>query len=518
MQPTLNNSLLKISKGTGIAFFGLLISLLFAFIGRVIVARIGTEAQYGVFSLAFVVLNICAVIGTLGLQQGAARSIAFARGKNDSGKVQNLVSASIQLGLLASMTLSIIVFFSSNIIANGIFHDPALCFPLKVLSLGIPFYTLLNVLTSIFRGFGNVKPKVFFQDILRNVIFTALLFPFLLLNLSFDGVFYVFLASIVISSVALTAYTVKKLSFSPAKFFNSVHTNPAVKELLLFSFPLLGVAMIQMIISWTDTLMLGGLRSSKEIGLYNVAHPLAQFISFPLGALLLIYTPITSNLYARQLVGELKRNFAILTKWLCSATFPLFLILFLYPHLILRFLFGVDYIPAANTLRILSLGFIINNLLGPNGATLIAVGKSQFMMWATLATAVINIGLNATLIPPFGIEGAAIASIAAITSINLIRCWKLYSLSGAQPLSNNLLKPTLASLALVFLIKFIFGNFVSIVWWMLPVLFILYYGIYGLAILFTKSFDHEDISMLLAIEKRARINLSTTKSILRKFL
>jgi len=264
--------------------------------------------------------------------------------------------------------------------------------------------------------------------------------------------------------------------------------------------------------------MLGGLKSSADVGLYNAAHPLANFISAPLAAVRLIYMPVASGLYAQGLMAEMRRNFSILTKWLCSATLPLFLILFLFPETVLGFLFGASYAPAATALRILSIGFIINNFLGPNGATLVAMGEARFMMWATLATAGLNVGLNIALIPPLGIEGAAIASVAAITSINVIRCWKLYSLSKTQPLSKNLLKPTLASLALVFLFQFIFVNFVIIVWWMLPLLFILYCGIYGLAILLTRSFDREDIVMLLAIEERLGINLTAVKKILKKFL
>ena len=55
-------------------------------------------------------------------------------------------------------------------------------------------------------------------------------------------------------------------------------------------------------------------------------------------------------------------------------------------------------------------------------------------------------------------------------------------------------------------------------WWMLLVLFILYYSIFGLAILFTKSFDKEDIAMLLSMEKRLGLNLTTIKNILKKFI
>jgi len=514
---SLNDSLVKITKGAGIAFGGSLAALFLGFIGRPMVARYGTEADYGVYSLAFAILSICTVIATLGLQQGATRSIAYARGKNDSERVQKLIPASVQLGLIAGISLGIIVFLTSDIIAVKIFHDAALAFPLRIFALGIPFLTLIDVFVSIFRGFNDVKPTVYFQNILRNLLFPLLLLPVFFLNLPFPGVYYAFLASLVISCVVLIVYTVKRLPF-PIGFRTKISANPVARELLLFSIPLLGVAVLQLVIHWTDTLMLGGLKSSADVGLYNAAHPLANFISAPLAAVRLIYMPVASGLYAQGLMAEMRRNFSILTKWLCSATLPLFLILFLFPETVLGFLFGASYAPAATALRILSIGFIINNFLGPNGATLVAMGEARFMMWATLATAGLNVGLNIALIPPLGIEGAAIASVAAITSINVIRCWKLYSLSKTQPLSKNLLKPTLASLALVFLFQFIFVNFVIIVWWMLPLLFILYCGIYGLAILLTRSFDREDIVMLLAIEERLGINLTAVKKILKKFL
>ena len=162
--------------------------------------------------------------------------------------------------------------------------------------------------------------------------------------------------------------------------------------------------------------------------------------------------------------------------------------------------------------------FIINNFLGPNGATLIAMGKSRFIMFASLATAILNIGLNIILIPPFGIEGAAIASVVSIVSINLMKCWKLYSLNGAQPLSKNLIKPTLVSLGLITIIHFISQNFLTIRIWMIPLFFILYYAIYILAILLTKSLDQEDLKMLTEIERKTGIKSTSIKRFLAKFL
>jgi len=517
MAEALNDSLVKITKGAGIAFIGSLVGLFFAFIARVLVARYGTEAEYGVFSLVFVILSICATVAALGLDQGVPRSIAYARGRNDSERIRKLIPSSVQWGLIAGISLGIILFLTSEILATRIFHDVALAFPLKICALGIPCFSLKNVFVSIFRGFDDIKPTVYFQNVLRPLLFPLFLLPVILLDLPFLDVYYAYLGSLVLSCVALIFYAIKRLPV-PIGLGTRLSANPVARELLLFCLPLLGVAVLHLIIAWTDSLMLGALKTSTDVGLYNAAHPLAQFISTPVATMALIYMPVASGLSAEGSMPEMRRNFRLLTKWLCAATLPLFLVLFLFPETVVSFLFGAGYLPAATALKILSIGYIITNFFGPNGATLTALGEVRFIMWATLATAVLNVGLNVILIPPFGIVGAAIASVAAMALANLVGYWKLYSLAKAQPLSKNLLKPTLASLALVFLFQFIFGDFVTVVWWMLPLLFILYYGIYGLAILFTRSFDQEDIAMLLAVERRAGVNLSFLKRILRRFL
>ena len=227
--------------------------------------------------------------------------------------------------------------------------------------------------------------------------------------------------------------------------------------------------------------------------------------------------PVISGLYGGGKIDEMKRTFSILTKWLCYFTFPFLLILFLYSETITRSLFGSSYLFASATLRVLSLGFIISNFLGPNGATLIAIGKSRFLMFATLASAILNIGMNAALIPPFGIEGAAIASVVAVFSINVIKCWHLHSINGAQPLSWNLIKPTLASLIIISLIYIILQNFLTVNLWMIPFLLVFCYLIYILAVLLTKSIDEEDLMMLASIGKKLGIKSPFIGKLLGRF-
>ena len=196
-------------------------------------------------------------------------------------------------------------------------------------------------------------------------------------------------------------------------------------------------------------------------------------------------------------MADLRRSYTIVAKWLAFITMPIFLVLCLYPEYVLNFLFGSAYIDAAPALRILSIGFILEALSGPNVATLIALGESRFIMWATLAAAAINVVLNIVLIPLWGIVGAAIASAVSLTLFGAIKSVKLYASYRIQPLSKNLLKPLIASVILALLLQITFGRFIMVTWWMLPFVFILYYALYGTATVLSRSFDREDIVVLL---------------------
>ena len=517
MPEPLSDSLKKVARGAGIAMMGITLGLLFNFIAKVIIARYGLETNYGMFSLALAILNLSMMLSCLGLHLGVTRYIAYFRAKDDVAKVREAISVSLQLSTAASLIICIALFFSAEAIAVNIFHNSQLTQFLRIFAIGTPLFTLIYIIAAIFRGFDQVEPQVCFQYIMVNGLFIIFLALIVAIDLPFVTVFYAYLAALAVTFIGIAIYTTKKLPHPI--IFTDKETNDTVrKDLLFFSLPLLGMAMLFMMVLWMDTLMLGHFKTPEVVGLYNAAYPLAQSIFLPPFALMLIYTPIVTGLYSRNLMADLKRSYTIATKWLAFITVPIFLVLCLYPEYVLGLFFGSAYIAAAPALRILSLGFILNNLPGPYVATLIALGKSRFMMWATLAVATVNVILNIVLIPPLGIVGAAIASAASLTLFSTINSVKLYLVCQAQPLSKNLLKPLVASVILALIFQFIFGNLIMVVWWMLPFLFILYYAIYGTAVILSRSFDREDIVILLEIEKRLGINAEPIKKILRRFI
>jgi len=514
MVEPLSDPLRKIVRGTGTMMLGMSIGFIFQFAVRPVIARFGTEADYGVFSLALAILNFVVMLACLGLYEGVTIYLARFRADGNSAKALSTVNASLILATVASLVFSVFLFFSADFIALHVFNTAELAWGLRIFAVGVPFFALLYVVIAILRGFDRAEGQAYFQNVLMNVLFLLFLLVAFFLGLKFVSVFYGYVAALFITVFGLVLYAVRTLPF--LRF--GQNEAALMKDLLGFSLPFLGIGALSLVLLWADTLFLGYFKSADVVGLYNAASPLAQFITQPLGALMVMYTPVVSGLYLQRRLVDLRRDFMIVTKWLTFVTMPLFLVLCLFPEAVLNLFFGESYIAAAPALRILSICFMLRNFFGPNAGTLYAMGESRFVMWSVLLAAIINVLLNVLLIPPLGMIGAAIALTVSLTLSSAIVSIRLYKLCRAQPLSLNLIKPVVASVVLALLFRFVAGESCATSWWMVLLLFALYYVMYGLIVLLTRSFDREDIALLLDIEKRSGINAGPIKKVLARFV
>jgi O-antigen/teichoic acid export membrane protein len=135
---TLDHSLKKVARGTGIAIVGIASGLLFNFVAKLIIARYGLEANYGMFSLALAILTVAMMLACLGLHLGATRYIAYFRARGDIAKVRGTISFPLQVVTIASLAIGIALFFSAEAIAINIFHTPQLAQFIKIFAIGTP--------------------------------------------------------------------------------------------------------------------------------------------------------------------------------------------------------------------------------------------------------------------------------------------------------------------------------------------------------------------------------------------
>lgn len=515
MSEAIDQSLQKVARGTLFVLIGTLFGMLLAFVARVVAVRYITQSEYGLYSMAFVIAGLALALVDLGLQDGSARQIAYCRGIGNAPRIKSIILSSIWITLIASIPPTLVLIFAAGPISTGVFHDPGLATPLRILSLTIPFTALTAILAAVYRGFDKVEPKVYYRDILRSLLFLLFLAAAIFLGAGFLGLLYASLASWVVPGIAFAIYLIKR---PPLPLRGEIAPVPATgKDLLVFSLPILGASMLFVVMLWVDTLMLGYFKSSQDVGLYNGATPLANFVTLVRGSLDYIYIPIAASLYAGHKLGEMKRTYQVLTKWMFAASYPIFLMLAFFPGALLNAFFGSEYMGAALALQILSGGLLLNVFLGPNSVTLIVMGKTRVLLWACLAATLANMVLNAMLIPSLGIAGAALASLIAYLVVNLFCSIRLYQISGIHPFASSYLKPLIISSAVILAVYAITTNLIIIAYWMLPLFLILFAAIYALSLILTKSIDQEDIMLISTMGKRLRINTEVVERLLRRF-
>lgn len=210
MSEIVNQSLRRIAKGAVLVFTGTIVGMLLGFVGRIAVAKYVTQSEYGVYSLALVLLDVFVLISILGLDFGSTRQIAFYRGKGDESKVRRVLFSSLQIAVISSVLLSLALFFTSDLISTKLLHSPELSAALRVFCIAIPFAVLIRVFTSIFRGFDRAEPNVYFQQISYYALFLLLLIIVILLGLQFMGVIYAFAASVTLTFIAFLVYALRK--------------------------------------------------------------------------------------------------------------------------------------------------------------------------------------------------------------------------------------------------------------------------------------------------------------------
>jgi O-antigen/teichoic acid export membrane protein len=509
---SVNASLHNIVKGSALIFFGMVASLLLWFATKILIIRNCTKEELGVYSLAVAIISIFALLSNLGLQEGVSRYISIYLGEGKKDNALGISRDAFFMGALSSVAVLAVVFFSSGIISKYIFYKPELEMPLKVMSLFIPFSVMANIANGILRGHNIIQPKVF-MDVGQPFLFLVFLGLFALFGLSFISIIYAYVFAIAVIFFAMTAYTFNKIRVNIRE---SVWSNKG--ELLRFSLPLMVASMSGLVLNWTDTLILGRYTTPGEVGIYNAGLSLARLLFFMMGACGFIYLPMAGEMHARGRVQELKRTYQVLTKWVFTATLPIFFILFFFPEMILTFLYGQKMLSASRPLSILSAAFLFSVFLGANGVMLTAIGKTKAIMNTTFASGMLNIALNYIFIKRFGMgaTGAALATMIAFIVQNSAVSAILYRQSGIHPFTRKYLKPLL-SISIVGLAIYAIAKSLPLHMWMLPIYFILFLTGYLVSLFANRGIDDEDIYFFEAVTDRIGLKMEFLNKLLRRF-
>jgi O-antigen/teichoic acid export membrane protein len=213
-------------------------------------------------------------------------------------------------------------------------------------------------------------------------------------------------------------------------------------NMLRDSFPMGLSAALGLTLYNFDMVMLGFLRPASEVGLYSAAFKIVGvFLAFiHLYGVNLI--PAVSRCRAEPAV--LRRISDKSLKYTLLLAIPLAAGGTLLASPLMSMIYGEEFSGGAAPLRILF--WIIPTITSRvvYRTTLLTHGFQQQLLWIVLAAAVTNIGFNFLLIPNFGINGAAVASVVSATLFQALLLKQVARKVTRLPLSPHVWKPLLA--------------------------------------------------------------------------
>lgn len=484
-------------------FAGTLIGRMFDTVLRGVLTSYLSPADFGIYSLALTVISITGAVATLGLSDGVPRYIAYFRGRNEEYSIHEVIVSALIMGLIASLVATLIspVLFE-HLAGKGFDIQGKILSVIRIMIFAIPFTILLNVIIAIYRGFDRTNVNMYFYNIIRPISFLVFVSAAVFFSVPLKGVVFADLTSMVFTFGVMSVYFIKRPPIKPELKFKF---SEPTRKLIRYSFPLLITATLLNLMTWTDTIMLGYFKSADIVGIYNAVYPLVGFLTIIINSIGFVYVPVASKLWGESKIESISSVYQIMTKWCFLLTFPIFILMFVYPEFLLTKLYGAEYASGASVLRILALGFIANSYFGFNYHTIMASGDSDFLMKCSVASAGINVILNFMLIPEYSMVGAAIASSVSYTAIEVLMTFRTWRKENMHPFTSMYRKLTLiCAFTVAFMLAAKKALLLSGTTWEYATFVIVYF----LIIQHTNILDKNEASMINEIWKDIRYNIS----------
>ena len=392
---------------------------------RIVITRVLDPGVYGEVALGLSVLALSTTLTVLGLNQGIARYMSRF---DDERDVRGLWLTGLVLAVGVSLVFTTLLLLNGRTIVGLIYDTPDSQALLNLFILAIPFNVGFYMAVGAIRGFENTIYRTYSQDLFYNGFRFFLIVALLVAGVGVMAVGYAYLAA-AMATVVVAHFFLNRLL--PLR--GGVNLYP--RRLLTFSIPLVLAAMVSKVLGEVDTLMLGYFKTNVVVGLYDPAYQLASGLPVILSSFGFLYLPLTSRLDSEKNYDEINEIYKVTTKWLFIAGFPLYLLFVSFPYDTVSLVFGTEYTGGSDALWLLATGFFISAAVGRAQDTLAAIGYTRIILAVNTVAAVLNIVLNAVLIPAFGLMGAATATAISFVALNVIAFVVLWYTHGITPFS-----------------------------------------------------------------------------------
>ncbi|MFP8953170.1 flippase [Natrialbaceae archaeon A-arb3/5] len=443
-----------LAKQGSITFVGNVINGAFGFAIVMLMTRFVSPSVYGLFVLATSVILFMQVFANLGLPLAIDYFVPQYLDDGEYGKAKGVI---VQVTATVLVTSSLIAFAlaASSTFVGDLFQEPSMQIALLLLSVTIPMLAIYNVLLTSYYSIKKLQYRVIMRDLVRPIVRFAVTAGLLLVGYGLLGLIIGYVVGLFVAiTVGAIVFTYKAWDLL-TRDIELVSPGP----LVTYSVPLAMTSVVFVLMGHVDYFVLGYFLASDDVGIYRVGYMLGSGLMIIFNSLSPVFKPLIAE--TRDDVALVEQRFRIMARWIVAITLPVAIFLSLGASSYLAVLYTPQYAEANMVVVLLAGAFLFNVTFGgPDGSLLQGMGYSRIVFANTLVLFGTNFLVSMTLVPIFGIEGAAIGSATALFLVGGLTLAEIYYLDGIHPFTRDFAKVVsagvpamIAGLPVVYLIE-----------------------------------------------------------------
>jgi O-antigen/teichoic acid export membrane protein len=403
---------------------GVVTSTIVMAIAAIILGRLLTVDEYGLYGIALIPANMINLFRDWGVNSAMIKYIANYRVSNKDEEIHDVIVAGLIFEVAAGLALSFFLLFLANFIASTVFHRPESASLIAIISVSIISGSLLTASQSVFVGFERMELNSFTlicQSIAKIAIAPALV----LVGYGVLGAVIGYTMSFIVGGIiGLATFYLILLRPLRKKRTRDSSLKKVLKTMLNYGAPLAISSILGGILAQIYAFMMPTFANNTMIGNYQTAVNFAvllTFFTFPIGTVLF---PAFAKLDAQNEHELVKRVFASSIKYTSILLVPATMVLMSLSGPMIGTLYGEKYVYGPFFLTTVVIGnlFAVVGSLS-SGGFLSGLGETRMLMKQSIIAIVVGIPLGFLLIPTLGIIGLIIANVFAVVPS---LCWVLY--------------------------------------------------------------------------------------------
>ncbi|MGH8223106.1 MAG: flippase [Woeseiaceae bacterium] len=392
-------------------------SLGLGFVVTVVLARVLGVEGFGVYSYVLALISLLVIPAKFGLPSLVVREVASAQVAEDWGRLRGVIRWSNMMAAGFALTLTVVGGGLALAFAEKFQNGKLATFAWGLVL--VPLMVLGDLRGAALRGLHHVVQGQLPEHVLRPGFLIILCGIFSLLAAGQLGPDQAMVLHAVAALLAfgIGAFLFLRVRPSALRFARPTYRRAAW---IYAAVPLALAGSMQVLIRYTDIVMLGFFRGAADVGIYRAVAQTSTLVGLGLTAITLVVAPQFSALYARGDLAQLQRLATSSSGITLILAVPVAAIMIILGEDLLRLLFGAPFSAGYLPLSLLVLGQLVNAAFGSVVALLNMTGHESKAARGAAIAAAVNVVLNLLLIPRFGAAGAAAATSITITLWNII--------------------------------------------------------------------------------------------------